>query len=101
MSDSEIFAVLGRIHVILRREGSRITDIEWARSNRDYAREIVRLCRHSKHPDLAGLAARLAGLLHLEPAVNDAGRLAATDEPAENPDAESTGTEPRYLSGLR
>lgn len=79
--NTEVFAVLGRIHVLLRRDLNRITDIEWASVNKAYAMELVRLCGTGTNPDLKPLAARLAELLELNvparPAAVGAGRNAA------------------------
>ncbi|MDB5805545.1 MAG: hypothetical protein JWN73_2867 [Betaproteobacteria bacterium] len=111
-SSTEIFAVLGRIHVLLRRDLNRITDIEWASANKAYAMEVVRLCASANHPDLKALAIRLSELMELSPAVKP-GSAAAVRNPAPAPMgpateaavAEVTGhaapSGPRYIGGVR
>jgi hypothetical protein len=105
MNDSELFNILSRIHVILRREANRITDIEWARVNPEYARAIVQLCAQVPHADLPGLAARMAALMGLE--AGGEGRASWSRSAAQEYETERAGTAeggahaPRYLSGLR
>jgi hypothetical protein len=64
MSNSEIFALAARLHVLLRRKNGRVTDTEWLASNTEYAAEIVRFsleCAQKEgHADLAELAGKLA-----------------------------------------
>ena len=107
-SGSEIFAVLGRIHVLLRRDLNRITDIEWASVNKAYASEVVRLCSTASHPDLQMLAAKLSDMLELTPTrLSSSGRAPAPMGPttqAALADVVSTvrgNTESRYRGGLR
>jgi hypothetical protein len=109
-SSTEVFAVLGRIHVLLRRDLNRITDIEWASVNRPYAMEVIRLCTSASHPDLKVLAARLSELLELAPPrPAAASRATAAPSPmgpaTEAAVAEVTGQAPpagpRYVRGVR
>lgn len=65
-SDSVIYGLLGRIHLLMRRLTNRITDVEYMRVNKDYAREIVRLAQAAGHAELAELAARLQTAMELE-----------------------------------
>ncbi len=109
--NTEVFAVLGRIHVLLRRDLNRITDIEWASIDKAYARELVRLCGTGTNPDLKPLAARLSELLELGAAVRPApvggGRAAAP--PPMGPVTAAAVAEvtpqpaagPRYVRGVR
>ena len=107
-SSSEVFAVLGRIHVLLRRDLNRITDIEWAGANKAYALEVVRLCGTGSHPDLAALAVRLSDLLELAPkaAGGASTRMPApmgpqTQAALEEVTAARVPAGPRYLGSLR
>lgn len=113
-SSTEVFAVLGRIHVLLRRDLNRITDIEWASANKAYAMEVVRLCASANHPDLKALAIRLSELLELSPVVKPGSASAARSHPVPAPMgpateaavAEVTGqtsapSGPRYIGGVR
>lgn len=52
-SDSVILGLLGRIHVLMRRVANRITDVEYMRVNKDYAREIVGLASATGNAELA------------------------------------------------
>jgi len=70
-SDTVIYGLLGRIHLLMRRVSNRITDVEYMRVNKDYAREIVRLAREAGNPELADLAARLTIAMALEEASVD------------------------------
>ncbi|WP_079435456.1 hypothetical protein [Zoogloea sp. LCSB751] len=65
-SDTVIYGLLGRIHLLLRRVSNRITDVEYMRVNKDYAREIVRLALEAGNAELADLATRLTAAMGLE-----------------------------------
>ena len=54
-SDSEIFALIGRIHVLMRRSLNRITDVDYMKENKEYARAIVALAEGSGQEELAQL----------------------------------------------
>ncbi len=66
-SDSVILGLLGRIHVMMRRVANRITDVEYMRVNKDYAREIVRLASATGNAELAELCGRLRVAMELDP----------------------------------
>jgi len=111
-SGSEIFAVLGRIHVLLRRDLNRITDIEWAGVNKAYAQEVVRLCSTGTHADLPMLGAKLAEMLDLAPRQPQAGARTSAPLPPMGPVTETALAEvaataragaagQRYQGGLR
>ena len=65
-SDSVIYGLLGRIHLLMRRVSNRITDVEYMRVNKDYAREVVRLALATGNPELAELSARLRLAMELD-----------------------------------
>jgi hypothetical protein len=108
-SASDVFAVLGRIHVLLRRDLNRITDIEWASTDRAYAQEVVRLCGTASHPDLKMLSAKLVEMLELGtgapvstarmPQPMGPTTQAAVAEVTSSVSPAAAG--PRYLGGLR
>jgi len=116
-SSTEVFAVLGRIHVLLRRDLNRITDIEWASVNKPYAIEVTRLCATANHPDLKALAVRLSELLELNPAAKPGSAAAGRHHPVPQPmgpateaavaevtaQAAASGAPsgPRYIGGVR
>jgi len=63
MDDTEIFALMSRIHVILRHHENRIADVARMQAQPDYAREIVNLCLHSTHAELVKLGMKLEDAL--------------------------------------
>lgn len=67
-SESEIFALLGRIHVLMRRTLNRITDVDYLRVNKDYARLVADLAQGSGHEELVELAGRLRQAMDLDEA---------------------------------
>jgi hypothetical protein len=67
-SDTFIYGLLGRIHVLMRRQLNRITDVEYMRINGDYAREIVRIGEAAGNEELAELCARLSAAMDLNSA---------------------------------
>ena len=58
-SESEIFALIGRVHVLMRRNLNRIADVDYMQANPEYARTILTLAEQSGHEELALLAERL------------------------------------------
>ncbi|MDD2989616.1 MAG: hypothetical protein PHI64_11725 [Zoogloea sp.] len=65
-SDSVIYGLLGRVHLLMRRVSNRITDVEYMRVNKDYAREVVRLAMATGNPELAELCGRLRLAMELD-----------------------------------
>lgn len=65
-SDSHIYGLLGRIHLLMRRVLNRITDVEYMRINADYAREIVRIAEGSDNAELHELCAKLRIAMELD-----------------------------------
>ncbi|MDH2919336.1 MAG: hypothetical protein PXX73_09110 [Sideroxydans sp.] len=63
VNNDQLFAVLGRVYVLLRRETHRMIDVEWAVVNTDYALEVIHLARNTKNSDLLALANQIQ-LLH-------------------------------------
>jgi hypothetical protein len=97
MLDSEKLGIAAHLHVLLRRRLERVTDVEWMVRNRDYAREIVRLCQASVHLDLHQWAAKLEAALVAEvpppPPPPRPVEVARVTEPG--------GLESRYIGRLR
>lgn len=54
-----LFSLAGRVHTLLRRESSRIIDVEWMCIDGAYAREILRLVDASESDELRKLADRI------------------------------------------
>ncbi len=59
MDDMEIFALMSRIHVILRHQENRIADVAQMQVNPDYSREILGLCMKSSNAELVRLGIKL------------------------------------------
>jgi hypothetical protein len=103
MADPERIAVAAHLHVALRRRLSRVTDVEWMATNRDYATEVVRLCQASPHPDLHDLAGRLEQAWRGGPARREPAATAPPSGPARALAAEPAPS-PRagqYVNSLR
>lgn len=66
-SDSHIYGLLGRIHVLMRRILNRITDVEYMRINPEYTREIMRIAATTGHEELMELCVKLRVAMDLEP----------------------------------
>ena len=95
MTESERLAMAAHLHVLLRRKVGRVTDVEWMIKSRDYAMEVLRVCRaEARHPELAEWADKLERALALPPtAVRAEGGLP--------PDAAAGMPARRYVLGLR
>ena len=65
-SESHIYGLLGRIHVLMRRALNRITDVEYMRINADYAREIVRIAESTDNAELHELCGKLRIAMELD-----------------------------------
>jgi hypothetical protein len=60
--ENQVFAMVARLHVILRRENQRITDIEYMRVSPTYCHHVLELAAQSPNLDLQQLAEKLEGL---------------------------------------
>lgn len=72
--DTQAFALMSRLHVILRREGARITDIEYMRSNPAYCQHVLDLAEQVPNDALPEICTKLreiffgpAGLFVMKP----------------------------------
>ncbi|MEW5902720.1 MAG: hypothetical protein AB1722_00060 [Pseudomonadota bacterium] len=63
----KLFALAGRIHVLLRREHNRIIDVEWMCADESYAREVIKLARAAGSIELLALAERTEAIHPLLP----------------------------------
>lgn len=84
-----LFSLAGRVHTLLRRESSRIIDVEWMCIDGPYAREILRLAEASESDELQKLADRIR---EVHPA------LLYSDKKSAPPVA---STERKYMTTLR
>ena len=58
-SSEKLFALAGRVYVLLRRETTRMIDVEWMVVEPVYALEVIRLARATKNVELMELAERI------------------------------------------
>jgi len=63
----KLFALAGRIHVLLRREHNRIIDVEWMCADEGYAKEVIKLARATDSDELQALAERVEAVHPLLP----------------------------------
>ncbi len=87
----QLFSVVGRVYVMLRRETNRMIDVEWAITNAAYAREVIELARKTRVDELIELANRIEDTHPLLPRIK---RVEVTP-PTEAFDA------PKYVQSLR
>jgi hypothetical protein len=57
--ENQAFSLMGRLHVVLRRETGRITDVEYMRIDPAYCRHLIQLAAQTGHADLEKIAERL------------------------------------------
>jgi len=60
--DNQAFALMSRLHVILRRQTQRITDIEYMRISPAYCRHVLDLAAQTSLPDVADICSKLEEL---------------------------------------
>lgn len=87
--ENQAFALMGRLHVILRRQTGRVTDIEYMRIDPGYCRYLLKMASLSTSEDLQEIGAKLQEIFFGEdglfvrseprPLLN---RLTETHEPA-------------------
>lgn len=99
--ENHAFALMGRLHVTLRRQTGRVTDIEYMRIDQNYCRYLLKMTAESDNPDLQDMSAKLQeiffgpdGLFVVsEPRQPLLSRLADTAE-APSPAATPSSTKP-------
>lgn len=116
--ENQAFALMGRLHVTLRRQTGRVTDIEYMRIDPAYCRYLLKMASLSPIEDLQELSVKLQEIFfgpeglfvvaepkpplidrlkeHVPPPVAHAATPAATT-PADNGDAVDRG----YVGRLR
>jgi hypothetical protein len=57
--ENHAFALMGRLHVTLRRQTGRVTDIEYMRIDQSYCRYLLKMTAESDNPDLREISAKL------------------------------------------
>lgn len=56
------FSLMGRLHVIIRRQSGRVTDIEYMRIDPAYCRYLLKLAREMSNDDLHQICEKLEEL---------------------------------------
>jgi hypothetical protein len=57
--ENQAFALMARLHVILRRQHGRITDVEYMRQDPAYCRHVIELAMKDATEEVAGICERL------------------------------------------
>ena len=57
--ENQAFALMGRLHVTMRRHRNRVTDIEYMRTSPDYCRHLLELALNSDNEDLQNVGVKL------------------------------------------
>jgi hypothetical protein len=57
--ESQAFGLMGRLHVLLRREIGRVTDIKYMSSNPEYCVHVLELAGSVNNPDLHAMCEKL------------------------------------------
>ena len=57
--DTQAFALMGRLHVALRRETGRVIDIEYMRHDPDYCKHVLELAGQLDHAGMQEICMRL------------------------------------------
>src|SRR3954470_16352234 len=57
--ENQAFALMGRLHVTLRRQTGRVTDIEYMRINPDYCRYLLDMASQLPNEDLQQICMKL------------------------------------------
>lgn len=60
--ENHAFALMGRLHVTLRRHTGRVTDIEYMRVDPGYCRYVLKMTAESDNADLREISAKLQEL---------------------------------------
>ena len=57
--ESQAFGLMGRLHVLLRREIGRVTDIKYMSTNPEYCLHVLELAGSVNNPDLQAMCHKL------------------------------------------
>ena len=104
--ESHAFALSARLHVILRREKGRITDIEYMRRDAAYCRHVIGLIDSGESEDVRALCTKLQELYfgpqgvftRLSPPTP---KLVAAPEPVSLPPPARVTSKKEYIGHLR
>jgi hypothetical protein len=95
--NEKLFSMVGRMHVILRREQGRIIDVEWVSTNSEYALEVQRIARASDNQELKELSEQI-GILH--PLLKESAKQPAAKKETGTKPADAGGTA-KYTFSIR
>jgi len=101
------FSLMGRLHVQLRREIGRVTDIKYMSINAEYCQHVLELAKAVSNPDLLLIAQRLEDIYFGESGLF--GNSGKTRKPASAParpaelsaTVEPEGDDQHYVGRLR
>lgn len=96
--NEKLFSMVGRVHVILRREQARIIDVEWVMANSEYALEVQRLAHSSGNQELAELSGQI-GTLH--PLLKDDAKPVAASNKAHGSKPPEADVAAKYTFSIR
>jgi hypothetical protein len=57
--DQQVFGLMGRLHMMLRRENGRVTDIKYMGSNAEYCDHVLALAAQTANRELQEISRRL------------------------------------------
>lgn len=69
--DNQVFALMSRLHVILRRQSGRVTDVEYMRINPGYCRHVLDIAREHPSEDARSIGDKLWGIYFGEDVLPD------------------------------
>lgn len=64
--ESQAFGLMGRLHVLLRREIGRVTDIKYMSTNPEYCWHVLELAHSVANPDLHAMCQKLEEIYFAE-----------------------------------
>ncbi len=64
--ESVAFGLMGRMHVLLRREIGRVTDIKYMSTNAEYCWHVLELAHSVANPDLQAMCQKLEDIYFAE-----------------------------------
>jgi len=64
--ESQAFGLMGRLHVLLRREIGRVTDIKYMSTNPEYCLHVLELANSTSNTDLQAMSHKLEEIYFAE-----------------------------------
>lgn len=99
--ENHAFALMGRLHVALRRHTGRVTDIEYMRLDPGYCRYVLEMTAGSDNADLRELSAKLQDIFFGDEGLftRPAPRQPLLSRSAETPQASAPPSSPAAAPG--